>query len=154
MGPPSVSQKRPVQLSQIVRAHHAFTGRSERCQCMSGKKCPQAELQNSGFLSQIPLCTNSQSFISSPVQVQLIKFLPPFFPTPFFGGASAHCSCSSSARLLLHYHDYPILSSDSLSSSPTVVLHKHWIYLFHPHGTADGHETDMLNKEFIADLHV
>lgn len=60
-------------------------------------------------------------------------------PTPFFGGASAHCSCSSSARLLLHYLDYPDLSSGSLSSSLTVVLRKYWIYLFHPHGTADGH---------------
>ena len=38
-----------------------------------------AELQTSGFLSQIQLCTNSQSFLSASVQVQLANILPPFF---------------------------------------------------------------------------
>lgn len=82
------------------------------------------------------------------------QVLTTLLPTPFFGRASAHCSCSSSARLLLHYHDYPILSSDSLSSSPTVVLRKHWIYFIPTALQMDMRQTCLLNKEFIADLHV
>lgn len=134
---PSVRQKRPVQLSQILGAQCPFTGRSEECQRMSESRvhsrAPDLGVSESDtVVHEFPglhLCFCSGTAGQHPATL---------LPTPFFDGASAHCPCSSSAGLLLHYFDYPILSSDSPFSSLTVVLRKYWTYLLHPHGTADG----------------
>lgn len=98
--------------------HQAFTIRSEKLHCLR----PWVELQTSGSPSQIiQSCVNSQNSISAPAQVQLAKFLPPWFPFHSSVEPIHIASFGLPARLLLHHPDYFVSNGEQWHTLTAII---------------------------------